>query len=136
MAKHSELESLFEAIADPTRLRLINLMAEGETCVCFFVEVLGEGQPKISRHLAYLRERGVVEARRDGKWMHYRLVVPEDPARGKVLEAVLESFRSDRRMLRDRMALARACCSTRVSETVRRAPRPAHADPQSAAGAS
>ena len=61
------LVTLFEALADRTRLRLLHLMTAGEICVCYFVEVLGESQPKISRHLAYLRRAGVVAARRDGK---------------------------------------------------------------------
>ena len=47
-----------------------------EVCVCYFVEILGQSQPKISRHLAYLRRAGIVAARREGKWMHYKIVVP------------------------------------------------------------
>src|SRR5512141_1139481 len=67
----TSLEVVFAALADRTRLRLLNLMSRGEVCVCFFVEVLDEPQPKISRHLAYLRHAGLVQARRDGKWIHY-----------------------------------------------------------------
>ena len=66
------LEPLFRALADETRLRLLNLIADREICVCYFVEILGLSQPKISRHLAYLRNAGIVSARRDGKWMHYK----------------------------------------------------------------
>src|ERR1700756_1035359 len=73
----SDLVTLFQALGDPTRLRLLNLMASGEVCVCYFVEILDETQPKISRHLAYLRRAGLVTARREGKWMHYRLVTPQ-----------------------------------------------------------
>ena len=62
MEKHS-LERLFRALADSTRLRLINLMAEKEICVCYLVEVIDAPQPKISRHLAYLRKAGIVAAR-------------------------------------------------------------------------
>src|SRR5919199_1477675 len=72
-------ELLFRALADRTRLRLLNMMSGGEVCVCFFVEILGESQPKISRHLAYLRKAGVVAARREGKWIHYGLARPVDP---------------------------------------------------------
>jgi ArsR family transcriptional regulator len=68
-----EMETMFMALADKTRLRLLNLMAAEEVCVCFFTEVLGDSQPKISRHLAYLRNADLVEARRDGKWMHYSI---------------------------------------------------------------
>ena len=73
-----DLVTLFNALADRTRLRLLNLLAGGELCVCYFVELLDEAQPKISRHLAYLRRAGIVAARRDGKWMHYRIVAPAE----------------------------------------------------------
>lgn len=66
--------ALFNALADPTRLRAIMLiLSEGEVCVCEFTHALSESQPKISRHLAYLRDAKVVCARREGTWMHYRL---------------------------------------------------------------
>jgi ArsR family transcriptional regulator len=73
------------ALADETRLRLLCLIEGGEVCVCHLQDVLKTNQPKISRHLAYLRKAGLVEARRDGKWSHYRL---------KELEADLEKIRS------------------------------------------
>ena len=103
-AKTSQMELLFKALADRTRLRLLNLMGADEVCVCFFVEVLGEPQPKISRHLAVLRAAGLVAARRDGKWMHYRLTPPE--AFATVLANVIATLRTDPEMLRDRAALA------------------------------
>ena len=116
------LESFFLALADRTRLRLLNLVAGGEVCVCFFVEVLGEPQPKISRHLGVLRNAGLVAARRDGKWMHYRLTRPTELA--PVLERVLATLRNDPEMSKDRAALERACCSPAASELLERAPRP------------
>ena len=122
--KDLPLESFFEALADRTRLRLINLLARGEICVCYFVETLGEGQPKISRHLAYLRERGLVEVRRDGKWMHYSLSRPEDEGRATLLDAVLDAVAEDAGMQRDVKRLASACCAVRLPETLQRAPRP------------
>src|SRR5580658_4764971 len=67
------LSLFFAALADENRLRLLYLMKEGEICVCYLQRVLQTNQPKISRHLAYLKRAGLVEARRDGKWMHYRL---------------------------------------------------------------
>ena len=77
MAKHTfNLERFFQAFGDNTRLRLLNLMGDQEICVCYFVEILGGPQPKVSRHLAYLRSAGIVAARREGKWMHYRIVMP------------------------------------------------------------
>jgi len=120
---HTErLETFFLALADRTRLRLLNLIAGGEVCVCFFVEVLGEPQPKISRHLGVLRNAGLVAARREGKWMHYRLTRPDDV--GEVLDHVLNVLRNDPGMTRDRLALAAACCSPQASELLKRAPRP------------
>ena len=62
---------LFRAFSDPTRLRLLNLLLDRELCVCDLCEVLDEIQPKVSRHLAYLRRAGLVSVRRDGKWKHY-----------------------------------------------------------------
>jgi ArsR family transcriptional regulator len=86
----ADMETLYMALADKTRLRLLNLMRNNEVCVCFFTEVLGDSQPKISRHLAYLRNAGLVEARRDGKWMHYSIVWPENTGARRALEAALD----------------------------------------------
>jgi ArsR family transcriptional regulator len=122
MKPAQQLETFFQALADRTRLRLLNLIADSEVCVCFFVEVLGEPQPKISRHLAVLRAAGLVAARRDGKWMHYRLTIPEDLQR--VCADVLSTLKSDPEMQRDRLGLTRACCSPRVPELLKRAPKP------------
>jgi ArsR family transcriptional regulator len=119
-----ELEQLFQALGDRTRVRLLNLMADGEVCVCFFVEVLAEPQPKISRHLAYLRNSGLVAARREAKWMHYRITPPEHPTTRRAFEAVLATFAEDRELQKDRASLARACCSPRVPDQLKRAPRP------------
>jgi ArsR family transcriptional regulator len=120
----SDLVTLFQALGDPTRLRLLNLMAAGEVCVCFFVELLDETQPKISRHLAYLRRAGLVTARRDGKWMHYGLAIPQDPAQAAVLQTVLDVAADDRRMQRDRLALERVCCAVRLPAALQNAPKP------------
>jgi ArsR family transcriptional regulator len=119
-----DLVTLFQALSDPTRLRLLNLMAAGEVCVCYFVEILDETQPKISRHLAYLRRTGLVAARRDGKWMHYGIVMPQDPAQAEVLKNVLDVVAGDRRMQRDRLALERVCCAVRPPASLQNAPRP------------
>ncbi len=94
----SQMEIFFLALAGKTRLRLLNLMREGEICVCFLVEVLGESQPKISRHLAYLRGAGIVEARREGKWMHYKITEPEDEFAAQVLRDTLAWLDSQEKM--------------------------------------
>lgn len=121
------LAGLFQALSDPTRLRLLNLLAGGEICVCYFVEVLGEPQPKVSRHLAHLRTAGLVEARRDGKWIHYRLAEP--PAALEALfEAVLETLARDPGMRRDRRTLSSACCAVQLPESLRNAPKPVLAE--------
>src|SRR5581483_5938596 len=119
------LEQMFSALADPTRLRLVNLMAGGEICVCYFVQVLGAPQPKISRHLAYLRKAGVVAARREGKWMHYRLAIPKDEVAASILQETLKHLREKAEMRRDVSRLGVACCSPQKFELPQRAPQPA-----------
>ena len=120
-----DMERLFRALADRTRLRLLNLIGDDEVCVCFFVEVLGDSQPKISRHLAYLRRAGVVAARRDGKWMHYRIAEPADAHAARLLAEVRAWLREDREMERDRERLVKVCCALRPPVQLQGAPRPA-----------
>ena len=121
-----DMELFFAALADRTRLRLINLMALDEICVCFFVEVLGTNQPKVSRHLAYLRRAGLVVARRDGKWSHYRLAEPTDERAARVFREVLAWLVEDPQMKRDRQSLAKVCCAPRLPLQLQGAPRPAN----------
>jgi ArsR family transcriptional regulator len=123
--KEEPMELLFKALADRTRLRLLNLMGEGEVCVCFFVEVLGTNQPKISRHLAYLRRAGVVSARREGKWMHYRISTPEDARAARVFAEVLAWLREDREMQKDLSRMRNICCAPQLPVRLQGAPRPA-----------
>jgi ArsR family transcriptional regulator len=118
------METFFMALADKTRLRLLNLMREDEICVCFFTEVLEESQPKVSRHLAYLRNAGIVEARRDGKWMHYRIIKPENAFAAQVLEDTLLWLESQNTMQKDYEKLAVACCAPTAPVTIMRAPKP------------
>jgi ArsR family transcriptional regulator, arsenate/arsenite/antimonite-responsive transcriptional repressor len=123
--KEYNIELLFKALADRTRLRLINLIGDEEICVCFHVEVLNISQPKISRHLAYLRRAGLVTARREGKWIHYRVVAPPDSYAAKIFAEVRGWLASDPAMQRDRARLTRICCAPRLPMTLQRAPRPA-----------
>jgi ArsR family transcriptional regulator, arsenate/arsenite/antimonite-responsive transcriptional repressor len=120
----SDLTPLFAALADRTRLRLLNLMNGREVCVCYFVEILRQSQPKISRHLAYLRRAGIVSARREGKWMHYRIERPVNPGALAILEAALGSFSADREMQSDLNRLTKACCQPRPFVTIAGAPMP------------
>lgn len=120
----SKMETFFLALADKTRLRLLNLIREDEVCVCYFTEVLGESQPKISRHLAYLRNAGIVSARREGKWMNYKIELPQDPFELQVLKNTLEWLKAQNAMREDYEKLARVCCSVEAPVTIVRAPTP------------
>ena len=89
MAKQlHEMETLFKALADATRLRILGLLLTGEVCVCNIHESLKIPQPKASRHLAYLRRSGLVDTRRDGLWIHYRLGTLADPVMAAIVDAV------------------------------------------------
>jgi ArsR family transcriptional regulator len=123
-SKSIDLASLFAALADTTRLRLLNLMAGREVCVCHFVEILGQSQPKISRHLAYLRNAGIVAARREGKWMHYSICPVADATASAVLAAALTALGNDRQMHADRAKLGRVCCAPQSLLVPEGAPRP------------
>lgn len=122
--KDFDKELFFRALADRTRLRLLNLMRTEEVCVCFFVEVLKTNQPKISRHLAYLRRAGIVGARRDGQWMHYRIVEPADAGAARVLQDVMSWLGSDQEMHHDRERLIKVCCAPQLPISIQGAPRP------------
>ena len=104
-------ELFFAALADRTRLRLLNLMSDGEVCTCFFADTLETNDPKISRHLAYLKRAGLVKGRRDGKWVHYSLVEPSDPAAREIFDATLKMLNSDKSMAADRKRLVNVCCA-------------------------
>ena len=118
------MELFFAALADNTRLRLLNLMQDSEICVCFFVEVIGTNQPKISRHLAYLRKAGIVTARRDGIWAHYRITAPKNEHAAKVLGDIQEWLKTDKVMQKDRKQLANVCCAPQPPVSIQGAPRP------------
>ena len=105
-----EAASLFAALADSNRLRLLNLMRDGEVCVCFLHGALNTNQPRVSRHLAYLRRAGLVEARRDGKWQYYRLKSLPTPLQ-HLLDSALEALKSDPQFNRDRRRVKQICCS-------------------------
>lgn len=118
--KGVDLELFFAALADRTRLRLLNLMSEGEVCVCFLADTLETNDPKISRHLAYLKRADLVRSRRDGKWMHYSLNRPQDAATGKLFDQVLETLAADKEMSRDRKRLEIVCCGVTAPISISR----------------
>ncbi|HJS50753.1 MAG TPA: metalloregulator ArsR/SmtB family transcription factor [Pyrinomonadaceae bacterium] len=109
--KEFDIELFFSALADRTRLRLLNLIGDDEVCVCFFVEVIGTNQPKISRHLAYLKRAGLVEMRKDWKWSHYRIKLPENKYAAEVFEKVREWIRNDPEMTAERLEMVKMCCA-------------------------
>jgi ArsR family transcriptional regulator len=108
------LTGLYQALADATRLRILAILAQrapdgpgGELCVCHIHDSLGVSQPTASRHLAYLRKAGLVAARRDGVWMHYRILRPADPVVAAVFDAALHALGHADSTARDRAKLAR-----------------------------
>ncbi len=108
--RNFHVEHFFQALADTTRLRLLNLLSDQQICVCHLVDVLRQPQPKVSRHLAYLRRAGIVASRREGKWMHYRIVQPPHAGAAQILAQTLLWLSRDRAMQADRARLARAGC--------------------------
>lgn len=113
MAKNDsfDAELFFAALADKTRLRLLNLMRGGEVCVCFFAGALGTNNPKISRHLSYLKRANLVTGRREGKWMHYSLNLPANEKAREVFDAAMKMVESDSQMKADKQRLVEFCCS-------------------------
>jgi len=105
-------DRLFRAFSDPTRLRILSLLRRGELCVCELVGVLGVPQPTASRHLAYLRRAGLVEARKDGLWMHYRLTTPKSALHQKLLDCLACCLDDVPQLVRDARRLKRlpGCC--------------------------
>src|SRR3954468_2309789 len=106
------LETTFKALADVTRLRILGLLLTGEVCVCHIHESLRIPQPKASRHLAYLRKAGLVDARREGLWMHYRLAELADPVVQAISAAVGHALTHVDVVRRDMTHLKKAtgCC--------------------------
>jgi ArsR family transcriptional regulator len=118
------MHTFFTALADRTRRRILNLIRDQELCVCFFTEVLDFSQPKISRHLAYLRSAEIVTARRDGKWMYYRIVQPDDLYAAQILHDTLDWLASQELMQADYEKLELICSSPTAPAQITRAPQP------------
>lgn len=122
------MASLFQALGDSTRLRILGLLLSGEVCVCDIHESLKIPQPKASRHLAYLRKAGLVDTRREGLWIHYRLATANDAVVQAIADAVkhalthVDTVKRDGERLRSRtgccvpsptdvMASSNTCCA-------------------------
>ena len=102
------VERVFQALADGTRLRILGLLLAGEVCVCTLHESLGEPQPKVSRHLAYLRRAGLVSTRREGLWIHYSLAPQTDPVLATIVQSVTHVLGHVDAVRRDTRALEKA----------------------------
>jgi len=111
----ADLDLLFRGFADPTRIRILNLLAAGELCVCDLVELLRLPQSTVSRHLGYLRRAGLVEASREWKFAHYRLADPDLPVHRTLLGCVRTCFRGIQQLDRER-ARAEAKARARAAE--------------------
>lgn len=103
---------LFQALSDPTRLRILGLLLTGEVCVCDIHESLKLSQPKVSRHLSYLRKAGLVSTRREGLWIHYRLAETSDPFLSTIGHAVTHVLGHVDAVKRDahRLEKSTGCC--------------------------
>ena len=106
------METLFKALADRTRLRILGLLLAGEVCVCDLQDSLRSPQSKVSRHLAYLRRAGLVDTRREGLWVHYRLATLADPVQAAIVDAVSHALTHTEIVQRDGVRLKQrtGCC--------------------------
>ena len=113
-----QMETVFKALGDATRLRILGLLLTGEVCVCDIHESLKIPQPKASRHLAYLRKCGLVDARRDGLWVHYRLARATDPVLTAMTDAVRHALTHVDTVSRDiaRLQSRTSCCLPTAAE--------------------
>ena len=109
-----QLETVLKALADATRLRILGLLATGEVCVCHLHDSLKISQPKVSRHLAYLRRAGLVTTRREGLWMYYRLTESADPLVTTIQHAVTHALGHVEAVKKDAVRLQKTtgCCVT------------------------
>jgi ArsR family transcriptional regulator, arsenate/arsenite/antimonite-responsive transcriptional repressor len=109
--------TLFKILSDPTRLQLLNLLGGGETCVCDLTDTLRVVQPKVSRHLAHLKRARLVEARRDGKWMHYRWAKQGDLLVRHVVFGLRQWMATDEKMKSERRRRNQVCCRTNAGKS-------------------
>ena len=121
-----DLVRIYECLCDRTRLRILALLGGGPLCVCEIQEVLGEPQVKVSKHLAYLKSRGLVQARREGNWMHYGLPARPTPELRANLACLQDCVSEDPVFRRDARKLAgvRGCaCAPAVRGGTKRSHR-------------
>jgi ArsR family transcriptional regulator len=112
-----QVEEVCRALADATRLRILALIDGNEVCVCHIHDSLGLPQPTVSRHLAYLRRAGIVDARRDGVWMHYQLSSSLDPSLKRLVQAAVDVLAATRDATHDRRQFERSFGGLYVRES-------------------
>ena len=117
-SRKTPVDQMFRAFSDRTRLRILHLLKGGELCVCDLVDTIGVPQPKISRHLAYLRQAGLVMARKQGLWSYYRLAAARNEFHQKLLDCLTCCFGSVPELAKDTKLLAackarNGCCETK-----------------------
>jgi ArsR family transcriptional regulator len=109
LAPKTKVDLMFKAFSDRTRLRILHLLGAGELCVCDLQRVIDVPQPKISRHLAYLRKAKLVTGRKDGLWMYYELAPATGTFHKKLLECLGCCFSDVPELARDAKKLGRPC---------------------------
>ncbi len=103
-----DVEQVFKALADANRLRIVNLLLHGELCVCDIQYVLENSQPNVSRHLAYLKNSGVVQDRRDGYRVFYRIASSRESNRRLLFDFLRQIFKDEDQLERDTKRLKEA----------------------------
>ena len=106
----NSIDRVFRALSDPTRLRILNLLLQGELCVCDIVNTLKVAQPFASRHLAYLKQAGLVDARREGLWMYYKLTPAKTLFHKKLIECLGCCVHEIPQLAKDKKNLKPRCC--------------------------
>ncbi|MBL8148882.1 MAG: winged helix-turn-helix transcriptional regulator [Blastocatellia bacterium] len=104
------LEEIFKALSDRTRLRILSLLQNGEVCVCDIHESLQIPQPKASRHLAYLKRAGLVEDRKEGLWVYYKLSQPTSDIHKTILSSLTLCLSNCEQLVKDKLRFENSCC--------------------------
>jgi ArsR family transcriptional regulator len=103
------LTRVFRALGDETRVRIVALLVHGELCVCHLEAALGISQPNCSRQLGILKAAGIVDSRRDGSWVYYRITEQQHESVRSVLDTLVRTFGAERALRADHVRLRKTC---------------------------